>query len=132
MSAELVSELKTIGCHSNGGARCTCAIGVEAAECIEQLEQRAAEWQAGQSYRYIGRDGKPVLARDLEARIEQLERELAEVRGSLEGAMSDSARFCLSLAAEKALADQVYEALYFDRVTDRQLAIRSYRKARGM
>lgn len=30
------------------------------------------ELQAAQKYRYIGKDGKPVLARDLEDRIEQL------------------------------------------------------------
>ena len=31
------------------------------------------ELQSAQKYRYIGKDGKPVLARDLEDRIEQLE-----------------------------------------------------------
>lgn len=54
---------------------------------IEQLERELAEWKASQSYRYIGIDGKPVLARDLEDRAINAESELA---------------------AEKALADRLF------------------------
>ena len=32
---ELVDELRLIGCHSNGDARCTCVIGQEAADALE-------------------------------------------------------------------------------------------------
>jgi hypothetical protein len=39
---------------------------------IEALTVRLADWQASQHYRYIAKDGKPVLARDLEDRIEAL------------------------------------------------------------
>ena len=31
---ELVDELRLIGCHANGDARCTCVIGQEAADAI--------------------------------------------------------------------------------------------------
>ena len=33
--AGLVAELRVIGCHENGDARCTCGIGMEAADTIE-------------------------------------------------------------------------------------------------
>ena len=36
----------------------------------EAAEAKLAEWQASQGYAYIGRDGKTVLARDLEDRAE--------------------------------------------------------------
>ena len=39
----------------------------------EAAEAKLAEWQASQHYSYIGKDGKPVLARDLEARAEEAE-----------------------------------------------------------
>ena len=32
---ELVDELRLIGCHANGDARCTCVIGQEAADALE-------------------------------------------------------------------------------------------------
>lgn len=35
----------------------------------EAAEAKLADWQASQHYRYIGKDGKPVLARDLEAAL---------------------------------------------------------------
>lgn len=40
----LTDELRLIGCHSNGDARCTCVIGMEAADRITQLiaENKAA------------------------------------------------------------------------------------------
>ena len=34
---ELVDELRLIGCHANGDARCTCGIGQEAADTITAL-----------------------------------------------------------------------------------------------
>lgn len=53
-----------------------------AADRIEQLEAQLKAWQASQQYRYIGRDGKPVLARDLEARLEKLEADLKSAASS--------------------------------------------------
>jgi len=41
----------------------------------DALAAKLAEWQAAQHYTYIGKDGKPVLARDLEARAEAAEAE---------------------------------------------------------
>ena len=39
----LVEELQLIGCHSNGEARCTCALGQEAADCLESLRDYLLE-----------------------------------------------------------------------------------------
>lgn len=36
---ELVDELRLIGCHANGDARCTCVIGQEAADLITALAE---------------------------------------------------------------------------------------------
>lgn len=33
----LIDELRTIGCHENGDARCTCGIGMDAADAISAL-----------------------------------------------------------------------------------------------
>lgn len=38
--AKIVAELRVIGCHENGDARCTCGIGMDAADA---LEAQAAE-----------------------------------------------------------------------------------------
>lgn len=50
----------------------------------EAAEARLAEWQASQGYGYIGRDGKTVLARDLEDRAEAAEAENATLRAQVE------------------------------------------------
>ena len=38
MADYLKEELRLIGCHANGDARCTCNIGQDAAARIERLE----------------------------------------------------------------------------------------------
>ena len=43
------------------------------------VQGKLAEWQAAQHYTYIGKDGKPVLAHDLEARAEAAEAALPAV-----------------------------------------------------
>ena len=43
---ELVDELRLIGCHANGDARCTCGIGQEAADLITALAERIAALDA--------------------------------------------------------------------------------------
>jgi hypothetical protein len=53
-----------------------------AIKALEDAERRIAELEAKiekQRYWYIGKDGKPVLAKDLEDRAEKAEAELAEV-----------------------------------------------------
>ena len=45
----------------------------------DALAAKLAEWQALQHYAYIGRGGKPVLARDLEARAEAEAARVAEL-----------------------------------------------------
>lgn len=39
---ELVDELRLIGCHANGDARCTCGIGQDAADTITALSERCS------------------------------------------------------------------------------------------
>lgn len=71
---DLIARLRS------GGVQRLGAMGVElhdaAADAIaallaraEAAEAKLADWQASQHYRYIGKDGKPVLARDLEAAL---------------------------------------------------------------
>lgn len=47
-------------------------------------EEKLVEWQASQHYAYIGRDGKTVLARELEERAEASEAELATLRAQVD------------------------------------------------
>ena len=56
----------------------------------EVAEAKLAEWRAAQHYTYIGKDGKPVLARDLEARADAAEAALASMQ-------SDALAFVLFL-----------------------------------
>lgn len=42
----LQAELRIIGCHSNGDARCTCSIGADADAAITALRARVAELEA--------------------------------------------------------------------------------------
>lgn len=49
-------------------------------KALKEAEDKLAEWQAAQHYSYIGRDGKRVLARDLEDRLEQAETQLAALQ----------------------------------------------------
>lgn len=47
----LQAELRIIGCHSNGDARCTCSIGSDADAAITALRARVAELEARASDR---------------------------------------------------------------------------------
>ena len=58
--AGLREELRLIGCHQNGDARCTCAIGADALDAIDALRAQAAKDKA---------------------RIERLEAALREIAG---------------------------------------------------
>lgn len=44
--AGLREELRLIGCHQNGDARCTCAIGADALDAIDALRAQAAKDKA--------------------------------------------------------------------------------------
>lgn len=44
--AGLREELRLIGCHQNGDARCTCAIGADALDAIDALRAQATKDKA--------------------------------------------------------------------------------------
>lgn len=44
--AGLRKELRLIGCHQNGDARCTCSIGADALDAIDALRAQAAKDKA--------------------------------------------------------------------------------------
>jgi hypothetical protein len=44
--AGLREELRLIGCHQNGDARCTCAIGADALDAIDAIRAQAAKDKA--------------------------------------------------------------------------------------
>ena len=44
--AGLREELRLIGCHQNGDARCTCAIGADALDAIDALRAQSAKDKA--------------------------------------------------------------------------------------
>lgn len=49
-------------------------------EVIAGLQSRLTDWQASQGYRYIGKDGKSVLARDLEDERDALRLEVTRLK----------------------------------------------------
>ena len=63
---------------------------LKAADRIEALEAERDTLQRAQGYTYIGRNGKAVLARDLEDKIEALEAALAKA-DELAEAVADNA-----------------------------------------
>ena len=57
-------ESAKLACQRDYETRILSALEPSATEAA--LRAQLADWQAAQGYRYIGKDGKPVLARDLE------------------------------------------------------------------
>ena len=43
--AGLIAELRVIGCHENGDARCTCGIGMDAADALEAQAAELARYR---------------------------------------------------------------------------------------
>lgn len=80
--AGLREELRLIGCHQNGDARCTCAIGADALDAIDALRAQAAKDKA---------------------RIERLEAALREISNCGQSVEPDNWRF-RSMARGKARA----------------------------
>ncbi len=67
------------------------------AATLESLQRENETRRRAQSYTYIGRDGKAVLARDLEDRAEAAEAEVKRLRGELSFYSCDgSTRDCIS------------------------------------
>lgn len=56
---------------------------VEISKLIDTLRNQRNTLQKQQRYRYIGRSGIPVLARDLEDQLEETQRQLADTKAEL-------------------------------------------------
>jgi hypothetical protein len=80
---KLVKRLDAIYASEENGPLCHEA----AAAILDAWDERDA-LQNAQTYSYIGRDGKTVLARDLEDRAEAAEAKLAERAAALEDAVA--------------------------------------------
>ena len=131
MADDLKEELRLIGCHANGDARCTCNIGQDAAARIERLEaalsemtRRRDEWRKKAEgfdavrlalREKVGTPWPPHMSRLLWAGIAADEKKRA-----------DDAEAALQ-AADEAIED----ALGRHQVTHIHAALSTYRKARG-
>jgi hypothetical protein len=110
--ADLVKRLKArrmswVGAGMDHDPDCT-----QAAARIEALTEAFTDLQRGQTYRYIGRDGKTVLARDLEDRIEALTADLAAAKTRAAPLFSDDDdRIEHLVATNEALTTQLCEVL---------------------
>lgn len=73
--AKIVAELRVIGCHENGDARCTCGIGMDAADALEAqatelaryreaLQPFASAWRIAQASGLTGMSQLGSLARN--------------------------------------------------------------------
>lgn len=73
--AKIVAELRVIGCHENGDARCTCGIGMDAADALEAqaaelaryreaLQPFASAWSIAQASGLTGMSQLGSLARN--------------------------------------------------------------------
>jgi len=82
-----------------------------------------AELQAAQKYRYIGKDGKPVLARDLEDRIEQLEAELTRANAAAAAAYEVAAEACADYP--RVAPDEAEWTRYDEQIEHSQRCIRA-------
>ena len=134
MADDLKEELRLIGCHANGDARCTCNIGQDAAARIERLEaalsemtRRRDEWRKKAEgfdavrlalREKVGTPWPPHMSRLLWAGIAADEKKRA-----------DGAEAALQAADELALA--AHGTIHDDADTSLVDALAAYRKARG-
>ncbi len=80
MTDDLVKRLRDWSEYDEGKINDARA---EAADRIEALEAQLTQFQTAQTYRYIGKDGKPILARDLEDAKDAAEAKLAKAVAAL-------------------------------------------------
>lgn len=80
---------------------------------------------------FVSRDDMFAAMR---ARIEELERELAEANKALQSAVANGAKLSIQLAAEKALADDFFKEvkMLWPSSCETMFSVSAYRKARGM
>lgn len=70
-----------------------------AIEHIEKLEAQLEDWKKSQHYRYIGRDGKATLARDIENKLIETEAALQNEIGYKNAAYSERNKLVALLAS---------------------------------
>jgi hypothetical protein len=102
MADDLVNRLREVAAAT--GPNDAAAIVWDAAARIEALTEAFTDLQRGQTYRYIGRDGKTVLACDLEDRIEALTADLAAAKARAAPLFADDADRIEALTADLAAA----------------------------
>ena len=143
MADDLKEELRLIGCHANGDARCTCNIGQDAADRIERLEaalsemtRRRDQWRKKAEgfdavrlalREKVGTPWPPHMSRLLWAGIAADEKKRADDAEAALQAADELARAvdhernmaCQDMALQMKVADAVDSALA------------AYRKARG-
>ena len=78
---ELVDELRLIGCHANGDARCTCGIGQDAADTITALSERCRAME--EALHALIRE-RTSMKRMHRAKVELLTKERDEARTALD------------------------------------------------
>lgn len=140
-AADKIERLERGLADDTAGLRLYAKAAEHAEAQLADLQAKLADWQYHQQYRYIGIDGKPVLARDLEdralnaeARIDQLELDIELLKSVVIKQQDSKEEFKLQLAAEKALADMLYRDGDWDngQQADWELSAAAYRKARGL
>ena len=72
------------------------------AEARREAEAKLVEWQASQHYAYIGRDGKTVLASELEERAEAADAKVTHLEARIEGTAKDTQKLLIAAEAELA------------------------------
>ena len=80
MADDLKEELRLIGCHANGDARCTCNIGQDAIARIKALE---AALQAADELAALAEKSRPMTSRAFGAGIEEREGGSSRRQGQL-------------------------------------------------
>ena len=75
-----------------------------AADCIDRLKRERDAALAAQDYTYIGKDMKPILARDLEDAKDEALAKLAKATAYLQKISRHANRSCSAIAA-RALAE---------------------------
>jgi hypothetical protein len=80
------------------------------ADTLGALTAENARLRAGQEYRYVGRNGKTVLARDLEDRADAAEAELARLRATRADELERAYRLGVKAAVGPVMAARMGDA----------------------
>lgn len=131
----LVAELRVIGCHENGDARCTCGIGMDAADALEAQAELVGKLRGGR-LAMLGHETHQA-ADTIEAQAAELAR-LAALRTAQDKALDSWGQRALAGEGENKRLREALQDIMADRPSEKHngnrndlIAWQMWRRARA-